>query len=222
MSIAKWIVKKCITFFYKIKFIGKCRINACTNTILRGCSFEGKNSVGNYTYLSHSSLGYGTFIGIRGCFSDCKIGRFCSIGSDVRIVAATHPTSMVSTYPAFYSNSCGVSYVQKKKFKEYLVTPDGFKCKIGNDVWIGDNVLIRGGVSIGDGAVIAMGCVVIHDVEPYTIVGGVPGKEIRKRFDDDIINALRQIEWWNKPLQWIVSNAESFENPQLFIKKIGK
>lgn len=222
MSIAKWIVKKCITFFYKIKFLGKCKIHACTNVVLRGCSFEGKNSLGNYTYFSNSSLGYGTFIGLHSFFSDCKIGRFCSIGSDVRVVAATHPTSMVSTYPAFYSNSCGVSYVQKKKFKEHLLTHDGFKCKIGNDVWIGDNVLIKGGVSIGDGAVIAMGCVVIHDVEPYTIVGGVPAKEIRKRFDDDVITALRRIEWWNKPMQWIASNADYFENPQLFIKEFGK
>jgi virginiamycin A acetyltransferase len=68
---------------------------------------------------------------------------------------------------------------------------------IGNDVWIGYEAVILSGVHIGDGAIIGARAVVTKDISPYTIVGGVPAKAIRKRFDDETINALLQIQWWN-------------------------
>ena len=213
----KRLFKMGIALLYKIKFLGICKINACSNIILRGCFFEGKNSLGERTYLSHTSLGYGSFVGFNSEFSNCKIGKFCSIGSNVRVVSATHPTEMVSTYPAFYSDTYEVSFVSKSKFKEHLVTQDGFECEIGNDVWIGDNVLIKGGLNIGDGSVIAMGSVVLHDVPPYTIVAGIPAKTIRKRFSDEISNDLLKIQWWNKPVKWIESHAEKFEKIEDFM-----
>ena len=214
----KRFFKVLIALIYKIRFFGKCKISAFSNIILRECFFEGKNSLGSRTYLSHTSLGYGSFIGFNSEFSNCKIGRFSSIGSNVRVVSATHPTDMVSTYPAFYSDTYRISYVKKSKFKEHLATLDGFDCKIGNDVWIGDNVLIKGGITIGDGAVIAMGSIVLHDVDAYTIVGGIPAKFIRKRFDDDFINKLSKIQWWNKPIKWIESHADEFEKVNVFLK----
>lgn len=70
---------------------------------------------------------------------------------------------------------------------------------IKNDVWIGEKVIIKGGVQIGDGAIIAAGAVVTKDVDPYTIVGGVPASPIKKRFDDDIIDALMKLRWWDLP-----------------------
>ena len=72
------------------------------------------------------------------------------------------------------------------------------KISIGNDVWIGHNVLVVGNVSIGNGAILAAGSVVTKDVAPYAIVAGVPAKQIRKRFSDLIINEIEAIEWWNK------------------------
>lgn len=217
----KRFVKAIIALGYKLKFAGKCHINAASNIILRSCVFEGKNSLGEHTYLSHTSLGYGSYMGFSCEFSNCKIGRYCSIGNNVRVVSATHPSNMVSTYPAFYSDTYRVSYVKKSKFVEHIITESGFECEIGNDVWIGDNVLIKGGTKIGDGAIVAMGSVVLHDIPPYTIVAGIPAKEIRKRFDDATVDELEKIKWWNKPLEWIAKHADEFDNPCQFIMQNG-
>ena len=89
---------------------------------------------------------------------------------------------------------------------------------IGNDVWIGDNVYILAGVKIGNGAIIAMGAVVTRDVEPYTIVGGVPAKVIRKRFNDEQIKKLEEIKWWNKSTDWILEHIEDFEDIEKFVR----
>jgi len=215
-------LKYLITFFYRIANLGKSRISSSA-IVLRGCSFEGHNSVGNNTYLSGTSFGYGSFVGFGCEFSNCKIGRFCSLGSNIRVVSATHPVKgFISSHPAFFSDSYWFHYVHASKFKEHLTNEDGFECTIGNDVWIGDNVLILGGCNIGDGAVIGMGSVVLHDVPPYTIVAGIPAKEIRKRFPDEVVDSLQQIKWWNKPIEWIEKNAEDFSNVEGFVSKYGK
>lgn len=215
-------LKYLIAFFYRIANLGKSRISSSA-IVLRGCSFEGHNSVGNNTYLSGTSLGYGSFVGFGCEFSNCKIGRYCSLGSNIRVVSATHPLSgFISTHPAFFSDTYWFHYVKESKFKEHLTNEDGYECTIGNDVWIGDNVLILGGCKIGDGAVIGMGSIVRHDVPPYTIVAGIPAKEIRKRFSGETIESLKRIEWWNKPIKWIEANAEEFSNVELFVNKYAK
>lgn len=213
----KRLIKACISFIYKIRFIRKCRIKASSSIILRGCKFEGNNYLGEHTYLSNTHMGYGSYMGYSNEFSNCRIGRFCSIGNNVRVVSADHPTKMVSTHPAFYSNSYRYSFVNDSKYKEHILTNNGYECCIGNDVWIGDNVLIKGGVTIGDGAVIAMGSIVLNDVEPFAIVGGVPARIIKKRFDQDTIEKLKEMQWWNKSIDWLKDNAESFEDPYQFL-----
>ena len=214
----KRIVKALICFAYKIKFLRKCRIHAASSVLLRGCTFEGSNSLGERVFLSRTSMGYGSYTGFSCEFSNCKIGRFCSIGNLVRVVDSTHPTDMISTYPAFYSDTFKKTYVKQSKYSEHLITSSGAGCEIGNDVWIGDNVLIRGGVTIGDGAIIAMGSIVLHDVAPYTIVGGAPAKEIRTRFDEETIEELETFRWWDKPMSWIKAHAEEFSDPQVFLE----
>lgn len=214
-------LKYLITLFYRIANLGKSRISSSA-IVFRNCSFEGHNSVGNNTYLSGTSFGYGSFVGFGCEFSNCKIGKFCSLGSNIRVVSATHPVKgFISTHPAFFSDSYWFHYVQASKFKEHLTNEDGFECSIGNDVWIGDNVLILGGCTIGDGAVIGMGSVVLHDVPPYTIVAGIPAKEIRKRFPDEVVDSLNLLNWWNKPIEWIEKNAEDFSDVEGFISKYG-
>lgn len=215
----KRLMKVLIALYYKIKYLKKCRLNAMTNIILRNCAFEGKNAIGDYTYLSHTSLGFASYIGNSSEFSNTTIGKYCSIGSYVRVVSATHPTGMVSSYPAFYSDTYRVSYVRKSKYKEHLTTSNGNECEIGNDVWIGDNVLIKGGVIIGNGAIVAMGSIVTHDVEPYSIVAGVPARIIRKRFDCDVIDQLQSIKWWDKSEEWLKSHVEEFEDAESFVRK---
>jgi len=83
---------------------------------------------------------------------------------------------------------------------------------IGNDVWIGYDAVIMGGVTIGDGAIIGTRAVVTKDVEPYSIVGGVPAKEIRKRFTPEIIKKLMEIQWWNWPIEKIRSSIPDIQS----------
>ena len=169
--------------------------------------------------MSHTFLGYASYIGAFCDFSNCRVGRFSSVGNYVRVVSATHPLTMVSTYPAFYSDSYRVSFVKASGYEEHIFTDNGYECEIGNDVWIGDNVLIKGGIKIGDGSVIGMGSVVLKDVPPYTVVAGVPAKVIKSRFDTETVNKLLNIKWWDKPVDWIKSHAEDFEYPEKFLKK---
>ena len=126
-----------------------------------------------------------------------KIGKFCSIGPDVKIVlGGGHRTDWCTTYP-FSAIMPEFSYIT------------GHPCSkgdimIGNDVWIAGGAKIMSGVTIGDGSVIAANACVTKNVEPYTIVGGVPAKEIRKRFDEQDIKRLLAIKWWDwdKELIW--------------------
>lgn len=83
---------------------------------------------------------------------------------------------------------------------------------IGNDVWIGYDAVIMAGVKIGDGAIIGTRAVVTKDVEPYSIVGGVPAKEIRKRFATDIIEKLQNLQWWNWPVERIRESIHDIQS----------
>ncbi len=178
-----------------------------------GSLFEGNNRIGKNTCFS-GFLGFGSYIG-KNCNISAKIGRYCSIASDIKVVSGTHPTKdFVSTHPAFFSTKkqAGFTYVGKDMFVENKFAEGSYSVVIGNDVWIGQGVILLSGVTVGDGAIIATGAVVIKDVEPYSIVGGVPAKEIRKRFDDEEIKFLLDLKWWDKPEKWIRENAEKFSN----------
>lgn len=142
----------------------------------------GKNIVGENTTISRSSVGFATYIGSNCRLAKVSIGKYCAIGSNVRIIAATHPTKQfVSIHPAFYSTrkQGGFSYDKEDLFEEVKFVNRGTQSVIiENDVWIGDNVSILGGVTIHNGAINGTGAVVTRDVLPYTIVGGVPAKKL--------------------------------------------
>ena len=110
---------------------------------------------------------------------------------------------------AFYSlqKQSGFTFTDKALFEE-----SNGRVKIGNDVWIGTRAIITDGVTIGDGAIVAAGAVVTKDVEPYTIVGGVPAKPIRKRFTDEQIAFLQDLNWWDRETEWLKNNSASFQN----------
>lgn len=129
------------------------------------------------------------------------IGKFCAIASDVRFImnGANHPLNYFTTYPfAIFGEAW-----EKTMSVEGTSKGDTI---IGNDVWIGYHTLIMPGIKIGDGAIIASNSVVTKNVEPYTIVGGNPAQQIRKRFHDDVINLLLELKWWDWSIEKITEN----------------
>ena len=174
--------------------------------VCRGSVLEGNNSIG-YNSVISGHLGRGSYLGEE-CMIRGKVGRYCSISNNVRVIIGNHPTEKyVSTHPCFYSTrkQAGFTYVDDTTFEEIKYARDNYHVVIGNDVWIGEGALIYGGVTIGDGAIIAAGAIVNKDVSPYTIVGGVPAKVIRKRFSDEQIEKLLDLKWWD------LSEAEILE-----------
>lgn len=132
------------------------------------------------------------------------IGKFCMIASDVTFImnGANHLTEAVSTYPfAIF----GGDWSKAMEGKTYPVKGN---TQIGNDVWIGYGATIMPGVTIGDGAIIATKSVVTKDVPPYTIVGGNPAKEIKKRFSEEKIESLLELQWWDWPIEKITQNVQ--------------
>lgn len=155
---------------------------------------------GNVTIKSKSILGAFSFINTgTTLFPGTKIGRYCSIGKNCEIGAFDHPIDWLSSSPIQY-NIAGhfpdyVNIFEQQKFERPNSTI------IGNDVWIGSLVIIKRGLKIGDGAIIAGGAVVIGDVPPYAIVGGVPARILKYRFEQDIIKQLLELKWWDRPLK---------------------
>lgn len=161
--------------------------------------------IGDFTYCSYDSK-----------INKANIGKFCSIASRVTIGAAEHPLNWASTSPVFEDvKNSGASF---KFVKEEL--PPAKVINIGHDVWIGEGAMIKQGVTIGNGAVIAAMAMVTKDVPPYAIVGGVPAKIIKYRFPDDIILKINASEWWNKDDEIIRDASSLIKNPELFLIRI--
>ena len=120
-----------------------------------------------------------------------SVGKFCSIANNVQIGPTRHPTNWLSTHRFQYLDTVDIPKHPLIPFT--YVMP----CHIGNDVWIGTNAIILDGVNVGDGAIIGAGGVVTKDVPPYAIVGGVPAKIIRYRFDEKTIADLLELKWWD-------------------------
>jgi acetyltransferase-like isoleucine patch superfamily enzyme len=194
------------------------------SSVMQEVFFEGNNKVNNGTYVNHSEIGFGTYIGCNCNIDFSKIGKFCSIANNVKIVVATHPTKkFVSTHPAFFSTrkQAGFTYTNSSKFDEIVLNKNNnnFSVIIGNDVWIGENVLILGGVTIGDGAIIGAGTIVTNDIDPYSINVGIPAKKINTRFNDEQIRFLITFQWWNKDISWIKNNADFFDDIERFMEE---
>lgn len=162
------------------------------------------------TAIEYSDVGDYSYLGPGCMVGDAKIGKFCAIAAQVRIGAPNHPMERPSqhrfTYcPEYYDAAATRDHAFFRDRHDARVT-------IGNDVWIGHAVIVLPGITIGDGAVLAAGAVVTKDVAPYTIVGGVPARQIRERFNRTIAAQLSRIAWWDWPSELIFERLSEFQS----------
>lgn len=139
-----------------------------------------------------------------------KIGRFCSVACGAKFVftSANHTLHSLSTYtfPIFFEEwGLDVKNITEAWDNKGNII-------VGNDVWIGYGAVILSGVTVGDGAIIGARAVVTKDVPPYTIVGGVPARQIRKRFDEETIKKLLTLQWWNWDYEKIRKNIPAIQS----------
>ena len=178
--------------------------------------------VGDYTYYDDPEDVYNFEKNVLYLFEfmgdKLIIGKFCQLATGVRFImnGANHAMEGISTYPfkVFGGEWASTDPMQVVSKGDTV---------IGNDVWIGNNATIMQGIKIGDGAIIATNSLVAKDVEPYTIVGGNPAKEIRKRFDAETIEFLLKLKWWDWDVKKITDHLEFITNGNLSaLKRIYK
>jgi acetyltransferase-like isoleucine patch superfamily enzyme len=163
--------------------------------------------------IIHTNIGRYSYVGKKTSIINTNVGNFTSIASNCIIGGGKHPTDWVTTSPLFYR---GRNIFKQTFSSNYFNQYD--KTNIGNDVWIGSNSLIRSGVVISDGAILGMGSVLTKNIGPYEIWAGNPAKLIRKRFPDEIVNKLIQLEWWSWDINEIKNKANYFNNIDEFIR----
>jgi acetyltransferase-like isoleucine patch superfamily enzyme len=164
-----------------------------TNDVIKtGVIGESHISVGRFTYgfenLTIRQWNEGAAL---------KIGAFCSMANNINIfLGGNHRTDWITTFPFghIYQDELGGSDILGHPSTKGDVV-------IVNDVWIGSSVTIMSGIHIGDGAVLSANACVVKDVAPYHIVGGNPAKSLKQRFEDDIVETLLRLNWWDLPLE---------------------
>ncbi len=180
---------------------------------ITGCKFGRYVVVFKDCTIVNSKIDSFSYVQIGSRIFNCEIGKFCSIAPSVTIAPGLHDINMVSTHPSFVQVSTPLPRVFAK---ENCITSFK-KVVIGNDVWIGEKAIIMDGVVVGDGAVIGSGAVVVKNVDPYSIVGGVPAKHIKYRFDEETISVIQKSEWWNFTEDLLEEKAHLFINVNDFL-----
>lgn len=185
--------------------------------------FSRHSKIYAHTEFNDSFIGYYSYINSECVLNNVEIGNFTSIASKTEVICGTHPIDRISTHPIFYSTrkQVGITFVSNQIVNEFRYVKGTLKSSIiGNDVWIGYNVKILEGVKIGDGAIVLAGAIVTKDVEPYSIVGGVPARHLKYRFNIEERELLKSFQWWNKDDNWIKNNTNIFLDTDQFFNYI--
>jgi acetyltransferase-like isoleucine patch superfamily enzyme len=205
------MVKRIVKYLYfKWKFKIELKFDFSVDVSINS-HFEGMNKIYANTHFS-GEMGFGSYIGWNS-FLAGKIGRFTSVAPFVHCNNGIHPTTepFATIFPAFFSllKQNGGTFATKQYYEEFVFADKEKKYPviIGNDCWIGEGVFIVGGITIGDGAVVLAHAVVTKNVPPYAVVGGVPAKILKYRYDEETIKFLLNLKWWNKDISWLKSNA---------------
>lgn len=164
--------------------------------------------------LSNSKIGAFSYVSPGASLHSVSVGRYCSIGDGVQILSQ-HPHGSLTTSPFPYQRVFAAPFDAEPVHDYSRVLPT----RIGNDVWIGSGAKLKSGITIGDGAVIGAGAVVTHDVEPFSIVGGVPAELIRLRFSEELIAQIKQLAWWQYNL---VGVRLDWTNPARAIEEVAR
>jgi acetyltransferase-like isoleucine patch superfamily enzyme len=215
-------VRILLTYLYSI-YLKKNKIKIASSVYLNSKTiFGGCNIIHSNCTIVNTEVGFASYLGPNCILPNVIIGKYCSIASNVKVLPATHPTkTFVSSHPSFFSllKQSGFTFVENQKFQEilYLYPKSTIHIKIGNDVWIGDDVKIIGGIEIGDGAIVAAGSIITKNVPPYAVMGGIPAKVIRYRFNEEQITFLSKIKWWEKDPNWLSEHSELFLDIEKFI-----
>ncbi len=211
-----------LTWFRKFlrRYILRRKFSTCV--IYPSAVMDSKSVLGNYNVLFNnatilaSHIGNHTYIQQNSIICDAEVGKFCSIAMGVSVGMPKHSIATVSSHPAFYLRHTPLA----KTYSDRDIFTTSYKTIIGHDVWIGQNAIIMSGIRVGSGAVIGAGAVVTRDVPEYAVVGGVPARIIKYRFDGIMRNKLLESKWWDMPEEWLEKNYFLFQDPQKLLETL--
>ena len=178
--------------------------------VSRDCTIDKQATIHRWAKVKRGSkVGAYSFVSAGTVVDNTSIGRFCCISDHCCIGLPVHDPHLLSMSPVFTvrNNAAKTSWVEQD-FQDYESPP----VTIGHDVWVGTHAIIMGGLTIGDGAVVAAGAVVTNDVPPYAIVGGVPARLIKYRFSPETVSLIRQKAWWDQPESFLKENRDMFQS----------
>ena len=204
----KWVVTK---IYYEHKYAEK-NLEIGYMARFTNCRFGNYNTLHDDAMLTNVTLGDFSYVAANSKLANVFVGKFSCIGPEVFAGMGKHPSrGFISTHPFFYSPhyQAQITLATNSIFEEFE------PIKIGNDVWVGARAIILDGVSIGDGAIVGAGAVVTKNVPPYAVVGGVPAKVIRYRFEQADIDLLEQLKWWDRDIDWLRKNCELMREANL-------
>lgn len=188
------------------------------DVIVRDSHIGAWTELGHNTHIVESTFGDYSYAAGDVSIIYADIGKYCSIASHVRINPGNHPMWRVTQHHMTYRRK---QYDFGENDTEVFQWRRDNRVTIGHDVWIGHGAIVMPGITVGHGAVIGSGAVVTKDVEPYSINVGVPTKPIKKRFDDHIIEALLDIQWWDWDRATLEERFEDLYNMDRFLEKYG-